>query len=154
GFLGNRIGNLSLRTTLLLAEETGEVHPDITTATLSSQAVYLKVTSSASHGKVYATDGSRINVYDLATGTITNVNCASASQCLLVDDQAGANGMLYVALTNGNVDVRVLDAAGMPSGTANVITTGMSSVKAFAVNTASASRYVYLCGAGGTAGTI
>lgn len=154
GFLGNRIGNLSLRTTLLLAEATGEVHPETTIATLNSQNTYLRFSHSVRHGKVYATDGSNINVYDLDAGTTTNVACAGASQTLLVDDDAGTYGTLYVALSNGNVDVRALDANGMPSGAANVITTGMSSVKTMAVHPVSAARYVYLCGTGGTPGTI
>lgn len=154
GFRGNRIGNLSLRTTLLFVEETGEIAPVTSSAALSSQSVYLQFSYSPRWGMVYAADGSNINVHTLSTGTTANVTCANATQAILVDDQAGTYGKVYVALTNGNIDIRDLNANGVPSSTANVITTGMSKVATLAVNIASASRCIYLCGSDGTAGTI
>ena len=152
GVRGNRVGNLSMRTTLLSVASSGEAAPYFTSATINGQSAYLKFAYSARWGKTYSTDGTYINVHTLSTSATVNISCANSISAIAVDDGQGANGTLYVGLTNGRVDVRALDANGDPSATPDVYDAGLGLVRVITVNPST--HHVYVCGYNGTCGQI
>ena len=165
GVRGNRIANLSMRTTLLSVEAGGELAPRYTSTQFSSVATYLRFAYSARWGKVYGVDNQTgtandtIVVHTLSTGATTNIACPDPMAdttfniaAIAVDDQQGTYGTLYVGLSNGRVDVRPLDANGVPSATPDVYNAGLTFIDVITVDPTT--HYVYVVGYNGTAGQI
>lgn len=151
GVIGNRVAGLSLRATVQDLSVAGTLPAAFTAVKPGKlEGAYVKFAYAPRRNAVYGADGSSLYLLSLADpGALRTVPCADSTQVVAVDETLG---LLYVAKPKGVLEIRRLQADGLPEETGETIQTGMQIIESICINPLT--HHAYLCGYVGTAGQV
>jgi len=150
GFLGNRYQGLDLRFSLSAITPAGSLAINPRSIELGPPNRYMTFAYSTNHNMVYMTGTNAIYAYAVAgTGALHTVAAATNAAPVAVDD---ALHVLYVARTDGAIEVCGLNSNGVPVSSNAVVATGIKPIAALCVNPQT--HHLYIFGDGGPAGPV
>ncbi len=140
GFLGNRISDIEMKTTLKSVESATPLPPAFKTIYLGPEQKYLKFVYSTRFNMVYATGENNIYAYQVKSEEkVISIPCPELKGPVALD---GSSGTLYAARKDGTIAVRKIDSSGIPSSTGENLQSGVNPVSFLLFNPKAKILYV------------